>query len=82
MSFSKFSRSAHTFLLWFIGAIVILLLWIGSYVYFSLFLSNLSWSERGSIGDTFGAVNVASLFVFNLVMIVYLIFLIVYPDFL
>jgi 1,4-dihydroxy-2-naphthoate octaprenyltransferase len=32
--------------------------------------------------DTFSAVNVASLFVFNLVMIVYLIFLIVYPDFL
>jgi 1,4-dihydroxy-2-naphthoate octaprenyltransferase len=32
--------------------------------------------------DTFGAVNVASLFVFNLVMILYLIFLIVYPDFL
>lgn len=32
--------------------------------------------------DTFSAVNVASLFVFNLVMIVYLIFLIVYLDFL
>lgn len=32
--------------------------------------------------DTFSAVNVASLFVFNLVMIGYLIFLIAYPDFL
>ncbi len=32
--------------------------------------------------DTFSAVNVASLFVFNLAMIVYLIFLIFYPDFL
>ncbi|HXG06022.1 MAG TPA: putative phage abortive infection protein [Nitrososphaera sp.] len=44
-------------LLWTLGLLVILLLWAGSYYYFSIYRTDLNWNEKGSLGDSFGAVN-------------------------
>jgi uncharacterized membrane protein len=43
--------------LWLIGLLIVIILWFGSIVWFAGVLSWMSWSDRASIGDTFGAVN-------------------------
>ncbi len=54
---SNRNRAIPTATLWILGLVVIFILWIGTYYYLSVCRTDLSWNEKGSIGDSFGAVS-------------------------
>jgi hypothetical protein len=52
--------SRPTIVFWIVGILVIVLLWLSSYYYFAVYRVDLNWADKGSIGDSYGAVNTLS----------------------
>lgn len=54
---SSNTKTITTMGLWIIGVLVVTGLWYGSYHYFAVYRIDLEWVDKGSIGDSFGAIN-------------------------
>jgi hypothetical protein len=54
---NKGKKSFSIFVLWIMGSLFVIVLWIGSLLIFTYALPCIGWTEKGSIGDSFGAVN-------------------------
>lgn len=53
----KEKKSFSIFALWIFGSLVVIVLWVASLLIFTYALSYIGWTDKGNIGDSFGAVN-------------------------